>query len=39
MNGYYVLVAMTVNVDRTPIPNGGSPPMPATQMSEQAAYW
>jgi 4-carboxymuconolactone decarboxylase len=26
--GYYVLVAMTVNVDRTPIPNGGTPPMP-----------
>jgi 4-carboxymuconolactone decarboxylase len=29
VNGYYVLVAMTVNVDRTPIPNGGTPPMPA----------
>jgi 4-carboxymuconolactone decarboxylase len=28
VNGYYVLVAMTVNVDRTPIPNGGTPPMP-----------
>jgi 4-carboxymuconolactone decarboxylase len=29
VTGYYVLVAMTVNVDRTPIPNGGKPPMPA----------
>jgi 4-carboxymuconolactone decarboxylase len=28
VNGYYVLVAMTVNVDRTPIPNNGKPPMP-----------
>jgi 4-carboxymuconolactone decarboxylase len=28
VNGYYVLVAMTVNADRTPIPNGGTPPMP-----------
>jgi 4-carboxymuconolactone decarboxylase len=28
VTGYYVLVAMTVNVDRTPIPNGGKPPMP-----------
>jgi 4-carboxymuconolactone decarboxylase len=28
VNGYYVLVAMTVNVDRTPIPNGGTPPLP-----------
>jgi 4-carboxymuconolactone decarboxylase len=28
VNGYYVLVAMTVNVDRTPIPGGGAPPMP-----------
>jgi 4-carboxymuconolactone decarboxylase len=28
VNGYYVLVAMTVNVDRTPIPNGGAPPLP-----------
>jgi 4-carboxymuconolactone decarboxylase len=28
VNGYYVLVAMTVNADRTPIPNGGAPPMP-----------
>ena len=26
--GYYVLVAMTVNVDRTPIPNNGKPPLP-----------
>jgi 4-carboxymuconolactone decarboxylase len=29
VNGYYVLVAMTVNVDRTPIPNDGKPPLPA----------
>jgi 4-carboxymuconolactone decarboxylase len=28
VNGYYVLVAMTVNVDRTPIPNGGANPLP-----------
>jgi len=28
VNGYYVLVAMTVNVDRTPIPGGGTPPLP-----------
>jgi 4-carboxymuconolactone decarboxylase len=28
VNGYYVLVAMTVNVDRTPIPNNGAPPLP-----------
>jgi 4-carboxymuconolactone decarboxylase len=31
VTGYYVLVAMTVNVDRTPIPNGGKPPMPVLQ--------
>ena len=29
VTGYYMLVALTVNVDRTPIPNGGKPPMPA----------
>lgn len=28
VNGYYVLVAMTVNVDRTPIPGGGARPLP-----------
>ena len=28
VNGYYVLVAMTVNVDRTPIPNNGLRPIP-----------
>jgi 4-carboxymuconolactone decarboxylase len=28
VNGYYVLVAMTVNVDRTPVPDGGKPPLP-----------
>jgi 4-carboxymuconolactone decarboxylase len=28
VSGYYVLVAMTVNVDRTPIPNNGKPPLP-----------
>jgi 4-carboxymuconolactone decarboxylase len=27
VNGYYVLVAMTVNVDRTPIPGDGKPPL------------
>jgi 4-carboxymuconolactone decarboxylase len=27
VNGYYVLVAMTLNVDRTPIPGGGTPPL------------
>ena len=27
VTGYYVLVAMTVNVDRTPIPNDGKPPL------------
>ena len=27
VNGYYVLVAMVLNVDRTPIPNGGEPPL------------
>ena len=26
-NGYYVLVAMVLNVDRTPIPNGGELPL------------
>jgi len=29
VNGYYVLVAMTVNVDRTPMPDGSRPPLPA----------
>jgi 4-carboxymuconolactone decarboxylase len=29
VTGQYMLVALTVNVDRTPIPNGGKPPMPA----------
>jgi 4-carboxymuconolactone decarboxylase len=28
VNGYYGLVAMTVNVDRTPMPGGASPPLP-----------
>jgi 4-carboxymuconolactone decarboxylase len=27
VNGYYVLVSMTLNVDRTPIPGGGKPPL------------
>jgi len=26
--GYYTLVAMVLNVDRTPIPDGGKPPLP-----------
>ena len=29
VSGYYVLVAMTLNVDRTPIPDGGKPPLPS----------
>lgn len=29
VNGYYVLVAMVLNVDRTPIPNGGELPLKA----------
>jgi 4-carboxymuconolactone decarboxylase len=28
VNGYYVLVAMTLNVDRTPLPGGETPPLP-----------
>jgi 4-carboxymuconolactone decarboxylase len=28
INGYYVLVAMTVNVDRTPMPGNAPLPMP-----------
>jgi len=28
VSGYYVLVSMTLNVDRTPIPGGGKPPLP-----------
>src|SRR5712692_5039629 len=28
VNGYYVLVSMILNVDRTPIPGGGKPPLP-----------
>ena len=28
VNGYYTLVSMTVNVDRTPIPNDGARPLP-----------
>jgi 4-carboxymuconolactone decarboxylase len=28
VNGYYVLVAMTLNVDRTPIPGNAPPPLP-----------
>jgi hypothetical protein len=27
VNGYYTLVAMVLNVDRTPIPNGGPLPL------------
>jgi len=29
VNGYYVLVAMTLNVDRTPIPGDAPAPLPA----------
>jgi 4-carboxymuconolactone decarboxylase len=28
VNGYYVLVSMILNVDRTPVPGGGKPPLP-----------
>lgn len=28
VNGYYVLVSMTLNVDRTPVPGGAKPPLP-----------
>lgn len=28
VNGYYVLVSMTLNVDRTPLPGGAKPPLP-----------
>jgi 4-carboxymuconolactone decarboxylase len=28
VTGYYVLVSMVLNVDRTPIPNEGKPPLP-----------
>ena len=28
VNGYYVLVAMILNVDRTPLPGGAKPPLP-----------
>ena len=29
VNGYYGLVSMVLNVDRTPVPGGGPPPLPA----------
>jgi len=28
VNGYYVLVSMVLNVDRTPLPGGAEPPLP-----------
>ena len=28
VNGYYVLVSMTLNVDRTPLPGGAPLPLP-----------
>ena len=28
VNGYYSLVSMILNVDRTPVPGGGKPPLP-----------
>jgi hypothetical protein len=28
VSGYYVLVSMVLNTDRTPIPGGGKPPLP-----------
>ena len=27
VSGYYVLVSMTLNVDRTPVPGEGKPPL------------
>ena len=27
VSGYYVLVSMTLNVDRTPVPGDGKPPL------------
>jgi 4-carboxymuconolactone decarboxylase len=30
VNGYYVMVSMILNVDRTPVP-GGKPPLPILQ--------
>jgi 4-carboxymuconolactone decarboxylase len=35
VNGYYVLVAMTLNVDRTPIPGDAPPPLPALLPARQ----
>ena len=29
VSGYYVLVSMILNVDRTPIPGGAKPPLPS----------
>jgi 4-carboxymuconolactone decarboxylase len=29
INGYYTLVSMVLNVDRTPIPGGAPDPLPA----------
>ena len=34
VNGYYTLVAMVLNVDRTPIPGGGKPPLPLLPPAE-----
>jgi 4-carboxymuconolactone decarboxylase len=31
VNGYYVLVSMTLNVDRTPLPGDAPPPLPRLQ--------
>jgi 4-carboxymuconolactone decarboxylase len=28
VNGYYSMVSMILNTDRTPIPGGGKPPLP-----------
>ena len=28
VNGYYVMVSMILNVDRTPLPGGAKPPLP-----------
>jgi len=35
VNGYYVLVSMTLNVDRTPLPDGAAPPLPQLKRATQ----
>lgn len=35
VNGYYVLVSMTLNVDRTPLPGGAPPPLPQLPLPQR----